>query len=100
MIMVVIGCYGLYVYYEKIYVNFVNVEEVFEIGLNWVVFVIVDKCVNFGCCGIVVIVLKDLGEYDGKFVCIMSGWYGFYVKYEKINVILFKGIELELVILE
>lgn len=44
---------------------------------------------------------KELGDYfDGGVMVVMLGCYGFYVKWEKVNVILFNGIEFEDVIVE
>ncbi|MBO6728743.1 MAG: type I DNA topoisomerase [Maricaulis sp.] len=95
-----IGRYGPYVHHEKTYANLANVEEVFEIGLNRAVSVIADKRANPGRRGSTATALKDLGEHDGKPVRIMSGRYGPYVKYEKINATLPKGTEPESVTLE
>lgn len=42
-----------------------------------------------------------MGEYfDGGVMNIMDGCYGFYVKWEKVNVILFKDVELKDVMVE
>jgi DNA topoisomerase-1 len=95
-----IGRYGPYVHHEKTYANLPNVEEVFEIGLNRAVSVIADKIANPGRGRTAATALKDLGEHDGKPVKIMSGRYGPYVKYEKINATLPKGTEPETVTLE
>lgn len=48
MIEVGIGCFGLFVKYGIIYVNFKEVDEVFEIGMNCVVEVFVFKVVGCG----------------------------------------------------
>ena len=95
-----IGRYGPYVHHEKTYANLPNVEEVFEIGLNRAVSVIADKIANPGRGRTAATALKDLGEHDGKPVKIMSGRYGPYVKYEKINATLPKGTDPETVTLE
>jgi DNA topoisomerase-1 len=95
-----IGRYGPYVHHEKTYANLANVEEVFEIGLNRAVSVIADKRANPGRRGSTATALKELGEHDGKPVRIMSGRYGPYVKYEKINATLPKGTEPETLTLE
>ncbi len=95
-----IGRYGPYVHHDKTYANLPNVEEVFEIGLNRAVSVIADKIANPGRGRTAATALKDLGEHDGKPVKIMSGRYGPYVKYEKINATLPKGTDPEGVTLE
>jgi len=95
-----IGRYGPYVHHDKTYANLPSADEVFEIGLNRAVSVIADKRANPGRRGTAATALKDLGEHDGKPVKIMSGRYGPYVKYEKINATLPKGTEPDSVTLE
>jgi DNA topoisomerase-1 len=95
-----IGRYGPYVLHDGTYANLPNVEEVFEIGLNRAVSVLADKRANGGRRGAAATALKELGEHDGKPVRIMSGRYGPYVKYEKINATLPKGTEPDSVTLE
>ncbi len=95
-----IGRYGPYVHHEGTYANLPTADEVFDIGLNRAVSVIADKRANGGRRGGAATALKDLGEHDGKPVRIMSGRYGPYVKYEKINATLPKGTEPESVTLE
>ncbi len=95
-----IGRYGPYVHHDKTYANLPTVDEVFEIGLNRAVSVIADKRANGGRRGASATALKDLGEHDGKPIKIMSGRYGPYVKYEKINATLPKGTEPDDVTLE
>ena len=88
-----IGRYGPYVHHDKTYANLPGVEDVFEIGLNRAVSTIADKRANGGRRGSTATALKELGEHDGKPVRIMSGRYGPYVKYEKVNATLPKGTE-------
>ncbi|MBR9825523.1 MAG: type I DNA topoisomerase [Alphaproteobacteria bacterium] len=95
-----IGRYGPYVHHDKTYANLPNVEEVFEIGLNRAVSVIADKIANPGRGRTAATALKDLGEHDGKPVKIMSGRYGPYVKFEKINATLPKDADPQTVTLE
>lgn len=95
-----IGRYGPYVHHEGTYANLPTADEVFDIGLNRAVSVIADKRANGGRRGGAATALKDLGEHDGKPVRIMSGRYGPYVKYEKINATLPKGTDPESVTLE
>ena len=95
-----IGRYGPYVHHDKTYANIPNVEDVFEIGVNRAVAVIADKRANGGRRGGTATALKELGEHDGKPVRIMSGRYGPYVKYEKVNATLPKDTDPESVTLE
>ncbi|WP_300542442.1 type I DNA topoisomerase [Maricaulis sp.] len=95
-----IGRYGPYVHHDKTYANLASVEDVFEIGLNRAVSAIADKRASGGRRGSTATALRELGEHDGKPVRIMSGRYGPYVKYEKVNATLPKGTDPESVTLE
>lgn len=84
--------------YDGIYVFIFDLEEVFLIGLNRVVIFFVEKVIKGGgWCGVVVKLLKELGEYLelGGFVNVLDGCYGFYVKYGCINVFFLKEVELD-----
>ena len=94
-----IGRYGPYVHHGKTYANIPNVEDVFDIGLNRAVAVLADKKAGGGRQNSAT-TLKDLGEHDGKPLRIMSGRFGPYVKYEKINATLPKGTDPETVTVE
>ena len=94
-----IGRYGPYVHHGKTYANIPNVEDVFDIGLNRAVAVLADKKAGGGRQNSAT-TLKDLGEHDGKPLRIMSGRFGPYVKYEKINSTLPKGTDPETVTVE
>ena len=67
----------------------------FTIGMNEAVSRIADKIANPGRSRSGGTVVKDLGKHpeDKNPVQIMSGRYGPYVKYEKINATLPKGVE-------
>ena len=94
-----IGRYGPYVHHGKTYANLPSVEDVFEIGLNRAVDVLAEKRKNGRAAPSA---LKELGEHPetGKPVRVMSGRYGPYVKYEKINATLPKGLEPETVTMD
>ena len=99
MITAAIGRYGPYVHHAKTYANLPNVEDVFEIGLNRAVDVLAEKRKNGRAAPSA---LKELGNHPetGKPVRVMSGRYGPYVKYERINATLPKGMEPESVTME
>lgn len=99
-----IGRYGPYVMWQqpleegkktprKIYANIKDPEEVFVIGMNRAVELITEKANQTGR-GASAAPLKDLGEHpDGGALHVMSGRYGPYVKWGKINATLPKNIE-------
>ncbi len=99
MITAAIGRYGPYVHHVKTYANIPSVEDVFEIGLNRAVDVLAEKRSKARAAAVA---LKELGEHpeSGKPVRVMDGRYGPYVKYEKINATLPKGMEPETVTME
>ncbi len=92
MITAAIGRYGPYVHHVKTYANLPSVEDVFEIGINRAVDVLAEKRSKARKTATA---LKELGDHpeSGKPVRVMDGRYGPYVKYEKINATLPKGIE-------
>ncbi len=100
-----IGRYGPYVMHERpleegqkkaqrIYANLPEVEEVFTLGMNRAVELIAQKAAKTGR-GPAQPPLKELGEHpkEGGPVNVMDGRYGPYVKWEKINATLPKGVE-------
>ena len=99
MITAAIGRYGPYVRHGSTYANLPNVEDVFEIGLNRAVDVIAEKKKNGRAAPTA---LKELGNHPDtdKPVRVMSGRYGPYVKYERINATLPKDMEPESVTME
>ncbi|MDI3336443.1 type I DNA topoisomerase [Defluviimonas aestuarii] len=94
-----IGRYGPYVKHGRIYANLPEVEEVFTIGMNRAVEVLAEKATRTGRAAPAA--LRDLGEHpDGGAIQVMSGRYGPYVKWEKVNATLPKEITPEAVTLE
>ena len=98
-----IGRYGPYVMHERpleegqkkavrIYANLEDASEVFTLGMNRAVELIAQKAQKTGR-GAAQPPLKELGEHpDGGPVAVMSGRYGPYVKWEKINATIPKEI--------
>jgi DNA topoisomerase-1 len=98
-----LGRYGPYVQHEKTYASLDAPEEVFTVGLNRAVTLISDKLANPKAGrGQAAKPLKELGEHPEKkgAVNIMSGRYGPYVKWGKINATLPKDLKPEDVTME
>ena len=96
-----LGRYGPFVKHGKTYANLPTIDEVFEIGLNRAVAVIADKKAGGGRGRAAPAPLKELGEHpDGGAIQLMSGRYGPYVKWEKVNATLPKGATPETLTLE
>ncbi|MFC3087674.1 type I DNA topoisomerase [Tabrizicola soli] len=96
-----IGRFGPYVKHGPVYANLPEVEEVFSIGMNRAVEVLAQKAARGRGRGAAVGPLKVLGAHpDGGEVQVMPGKYGPYVKWEKVNATLPKGVEPEAVTLE
>ncbi|MCG8443024.1 MAG: topoisomerase DNA-binding C4 zinc finger domain-containing protein, partial [Caulobacterales bacterium] len=104
MIQAGIGRYGPFVLHNKTYANLDSVEEVFEVGLNRAVSVLAEKRANGGRRGRqgAQPPLKELGPHpeSGEPVVVMNGRYGPYVKHQKTNATLKKGLEPETVTLD
>ena len=80
------GRYGPYIRHDGKYVNLPEQDDVFEVGLNRAVVLIAEKAAKGGGRGAAAEPLKKLGEHpDGGPVNVMSGRYGPYVKWEKVN---------------
>jgi DNA topoisomerase-1 len=96
-----IGRYGPYVRHGRTYANLESVDEVFEVGQNRAVELLAQKAARGGR-GAAAKPLKELGEHPekGGAIAVMSGRYGPYVKWEKVNATLPKGTEPEEVTLE
>jgi DNA topoisomerase-1 len=95
-----IGRYGPYVKHGRIYANLPEVDEVFTIGMNRAVEVLAQKAQRGGRASAPA-ALRELGEHpDGGKIEVMSGRYGPYVKWEKVNATLPKEVEPETVTLE
>ncbi len=90
-----IGRYGPYILHDGTYVNFKDVDEMFEIGVNRAVTLLAEKRANPGRNRRGGTVLKDLGKHPDtdKPIQVMDGRYGPYVKYEKINATIPKGTD-------
>ncbi|MGB3314962.1 MAG: type I DNA topoisomerase [Albidovulum sp.] len=99
MIEASIGRYGPYVKHGRIYANLPDVDEVFTIGMNRAVEVLAEKATRTGRTAPTA--LRELGAHpDGGPIQVMSGRYGPYVKWEKINATLPKEITPEAVTVE
>jgi DNA topoisomerase-1 len=86
---------------RPIYANLQDAEEVFTVGLNRAVDLIAQKAAGRGGRGAAQKPLKELGEHpEGGPVNVMSGRYGPYVKWEKVNATLPKDEDPEGVSLE
>ncbi len=87
-----IGRYGPYVKHGRVYANLPEVDEVFTIGMNRAVEVLAQKASRGGRAAAPA-ALRDLGEHpDGGKIEVMSGRYGPYVKWAKVNATLPKEI--------
>ncbi|MDQ1900654.1 type I DNA topoisomerase [Paracoccus sp. WLY502] len=79
-----IGRFGPYVKHGSKYANLPDVEEVFTIGMNRAVEVLAAKQTRGRAAAAAP--LRELGEHpDGGAIQVMSGRYGPYVKWEKVN---------------
>lgn len=97
-----IGRFGPYIKHGPTYANIPDVEEVFTIGMNRAMEVLAQKAARgAGRSSAPAGPLKVLGAHpDGGEVQVMPGRYGPYVKWEKVNATLPKGMEPEAVTLE
>ncbi|MEE9272835.1 MAG: type I DNA topoisomerase [Robiginitomaculum sp.] len=93
MIKASLGRFGPYILHAGTYANMQDVEEVFEIGLNRAVILLAEKRAKGGGRG--GNALKELGNHpdDDKPINVMSGRYGPYIKYAKINATIPKNID-------
>ncbi len=83
-----IGRYGPYVQHKRTFANLPSVEDVFSIGINRAVDLIAQKEAKSGRQ-----VIKELGEHpDGGAMEVLSGRYGPYVKWQRINATIPKDI--------
>jgi DNA topoisomerase I len=96
-----IGRFGPFVKHGAIYANLPEVDEVFTIGMNRAVEVLAQKASRGNGRAAPAGPLKVLGAHpDGGEIQVMPGRYGPYVKWEKVNATLPKGVEPEAVTLE
>ncbi|MDO5642947.1 MAG: topoisomerase C-terminal repeat-containing protein, partial [Paracoccus sp. (in: a-proteobacteria)] len=87
-----IGRYGPYVKHGAKYANLPDVDEVFTIGMNRAVEVLAQKPMRGRAAAVAP--LKELGDHpDGGRIAVMSGRFGPYVKWEKINATLPRDLE-------
>ncbi|WP_292051463.1 type I DNA topoisomerase [Brevundimonas sp. UBA5866] len=90
-----LGRFGPFVAHDGTYANVSDIEEVFEVGLNRAVALLAEKRAGRAARGGAAAPLKELGNHpeDGAAVQVMSGRYGPYVKWNKVNATLPKGTE-------
>jgi DNA topoisomerase I len=80
-----IGRYGPYIKHGRVYANLPEVDEVFTIGMNRAVEVLAQKAQRGGRAAAPA-ALRELGDHpDGGKIEVMSGRYGPYVKWAKVN---------------
>jgi DNA topoisomerase-1 len=95
-----IGRFGPFVKHGTTYANLKEVDEVFDIGMNRAVEVLALKMAGRGGREAAK-PLKELGDHpDGGAMAVMSGRYGPYIKWEKVNATLPKDVEPESVTVE
>ncbi len=89
-----LGRYGPFVKHGKTYANLPTVDEVFEVGLNRAVALIAEKKANPRGRQAAK-ALKELGAHPdtGEAVNVMEGRYGPYVKHQKTNATLPRGVD-------
>jgi len=89
-----IGRYGPYVRHGRVYANLPEVDEVFTVGMNRAVEVLAQKKTR-GRGATAAKPLRELGVHPGQGgpVNVMEGRYGPYVKWDKVNATLPKGVE-------
>ena len=94
MIVAGLGRFGPFVKHGKTYANLPNVDEVFEVGLNRAVTLIAEKKANPRSRQAAK-ALKELGAHPetGDPVNVMDGRYGPYVKHQKTNATLPRGLD-------
>ncbi len=96
-----IGRFGPYVKHGSVYANIPEVEEVFTIGMNRAVEVLARKAQRGAGRAASAGPLRSLGAHPaGGEVQVMPGKYGPYVKWDKVNATLPKGVEPEAITLE
>ena len=102
MITAALGRFGPFVKHGKTYANLATPDEVFEVGLNRAVTLIAEKKANPRAGRGQAKPLKELGAHPetGDPVNVMDGRYGPYVKHQKTNATIPRGMEPEKVTLE
>ncbi len=95
-----IGRFGPYVKHGPVYANLPDAEEVFTLGMNRAVEVLAQKAAR-GSRPPAAGPLRELGAHpSGGIVSVMPGRYGPYVKWDKVNATLPKGLAPEAVTLD
>ncbi len=95
-----IGRFGPYIKHEATYANIPDVEEVFTIGMNRAMEVLAQKA-SRGARPAPAGPLRELGAHpSGGVVSVMPGRFGPYVKWDKVNATLPKGLAPETVTLD
>ena len=95
-----IGRFGPFVKHGTTYANLKEVDEVFDIGMNRAVEVLALKKAGRGGREAAK-PLKELGDHpDGGAMAVMSGRYGPYIKWDKVNATLPKDVDPETVTVE
>ncbi|GAB4385399.1 MAG: type I DNA topoisomerase [Albidovulum sp.] len=95
-----IGRYGPYVRHGRVYANLPEVDEVFTVGMNRAVELLAEKASRGRGGRAAQTPLRELGEHpEGGPVQVMNGRYGPYVKWQKINATLPRGVTPEAVTL-
>ena len=90
-----IGPYGPYVKHGRVYANLPEIDEVFTVGMNRAVEVLAQKA-SRGRGRTAAEPLRTLGDHpEGGTITVMPGRYGPYVKWEKVNATLPRGVEPE-----
>lgn len=94
-----IGRFGPYVKHGSKYANIADVDEVFTIGMNRAVEVLASKQTRGQAAAAAP--LREMGAHpDGGAIQVMSGRYGPYVKWEKVNATLPRDVQPEDLTLE
>ncbi|HUE46283.1 MAG TPA: type I DNA topoisomerase [Aestuariivirgaceae bacterium] len=95
-----LGRYGPFVQHEGKFANLDNFEEIFTVGLNRAVDALASKQARGGRAGPAA--LRDLGPHPqgGGNLQVMSGRYGPYIKYDKVNATLPRNVAPETVTLD
>jgi DNA topoisomerase-1 len=96
-----IGRFGPYIKHGPVYANIPDVEEVFVIGMNRAMEVLAQKAARGPGRTAAPAPLREVGTHpDGGVIAVMEGRFGPYLKWEKVNATLPKGLAPETVSLD
>jgi DNA topoisomerase-1 len=86
-IITALGRFGPYLKHNKTFVSLKDPEDMFNLGMNRAVELIAEKVANPGRRANSATVLKEIGKHpeSNEVISVMSGRYGPYIKYEKVN---------------